>query len=124
MTNWLSFAFSFAIVLALLGAVLFLMKKMQSGNLLGIAQRHIRLLETFSTGPRQKLILVRVRDQEILIGLTAQQMTTLASFTVPEEQMNLPLTSNEEVSAIPPLAKRFADMLKSAKHGGQDKSGS
>ena len=124
MTNWLSFAFSFAIVLALLGAVLFLMKKMQSGNLLGIAQRRIRLLETFSTGPRQKLILVRVRDQEILIGLTAQQMTTLASFTVPEEQMSLPLTSNEEVAAIPPLAKRFADMLKSAKHGGQDKSGS
>ena len=124
MTNWLSFAFSFAIVLALLGAVLFLMKKMQSGNLLGIAQRRIRLLETFSTGPRQKLIVVRVRDQEILIGLTAQQMTTLASFTVPEEQLNLPLTSNEEVSAIPPLAKRFADMLKSAKHGGQDKSGS
>ena len=124
MTNWLSFAFSFAIVLALLGAVLFLMKKMQSGNLLGIAQRRIRLLETFSTGPRQKLILVRVRDQEILIGLTAQNMTTLASFTVPEEQMNLPLTSNEEVAAIPPLAKRFADMLKSAKHGGQEKSGS
>ncbi len=124
MTNWLSFAFSFAIVLALLGAVLFLMKKMQSGNLLGMAQRRIRLLETFSTGPRQKLILVRVRDQEILIGLTAQQMTTLASFTVPEEQMNLPLTSNEEVAAIPPLAKRFADMLKSAKQGGQDKSGS
>lgn len=124
MTNWLSFAFSFAIVLALLGAVLFLMKKMQSGNLLGVAQRRIRLLETFSTGPRQKLILVRVRDQEILIGLTAQQMTTLASFTVPEEQMSLPLTANEEVAAIPPLAKRFADMLKSAKHGGQEKSGS
>ena len=124
MTNWLSFAFSFAIVLALLGAVLFLMKKMQSGNLLGIAQRRIRLLETFSTGPRQKLILVRVRDQEILIGLTAQQMTTLASFTVPEEQMSLPLTPNEGVAAIPPLAKRFADMLKSAKHGGQEKSGS
>jgi flagellar protein FliO/FliZ len=124
MTNWLSFAFSFAIVLALLGAVLFLMKKMQSGNLLGLAQRRIRLLETFSTGPRQKLILVRVRDQEILIGLTAQQMTTLASFTVPEEQMTLPLTSNDEATAIPPLAKRFADMLKSAKHGGQEKSGS
>ena len=124
MTNWLSFAFSFAIVLALLGAVLFLMKKMQSGNLLGIAQRRIRLLETFSTGPRQKLILVRVRDQEILIGLTAQQMTTLASFTVPEEQLNLPLTSNEEDVPIPPLAKRFADMLKSAKHSAQDKSGS
>jgi flagellar protein FliO/FliZ len=124
MTNWLSFAFSFAIVLALLGAVLFLMKKMQSGNLLGIAQRRIRLLETFSTGPRQKLILVRVRDQEILIGLTAQNMTTLASFTVAEEQMSLPLTSNPEAAAIPPLAKRFADMLKSAKHGTQDKSGS
>lgn len=124
MTNWLSFAFSFAIVLALLGALLFLMKKMQSGNLLGMAQRRIRLLETFSTGPRQKIILVRVRDQEILIGLTAQQMTTLASFTVTEEQMALPLTPNEETPAITPLAQRFADMLKSAKNGGQDKSGS
>lgn len=124
MTNWLSFAFSFTIVLALLGVVLFLMKKMQNGNLLGIPQRRIRLLETFATGPRQKLILVRVRDQEILIGLTAQEMTTLASFTVPEEQMDLPLTSNEETAAIPPLAKRFADMLKSAKNSGQEKSGS
>ena len=54
MSEWLSFAASFAIVLSLLAALLFLLKKMQSGNLLGMSARKIRILETFSTGPRQR----------------------------------------------------------------------
>lgn len=85
MSEWLSFAASFAIVLSLLAALLFLLKKMQSGNLLGMSARKIRILETFSTGPRQKLVLLRVKDQDILVGITVQTMTTLATFPVSDE---------------------------------------
>ena len=38
-SDWLSFAFSFGVVLALLGALLYALKRMQSGNLLGMGQR-------------------------------------------------------------------------------------
>lgn len=124
LSDWLSFAISFAVVLALLGLVLFGLKKMQSGGLLGLPHRRIRVLETFSTGPRQKMVLVRVKDQEILIGLTVQQMTTLASWTLSPEELaaeieNAPASGRNEVAA--PLAKRFADLLKSAGNGNQHK---
>lgn len=124
LSDWLSFAISFAVVLALLGLVLFGLKKMQNGGLLGLPHRRIRVLETFSTGPRQKMVLVRVKDQEILVGLTVQQMTTLASWTLAPEELaveieNDPASGRHEVVA--PLAKRFADLLKSAGSGNQQK---
>ena len=52
-TDWLSFIASFAVVLVLLGVVLVGLKKMQSGSLLGMSPRKIRVLDTVSIGPRQ-----------------------------------------------------------------------
>lgn len=124
LSDWLSFAISFAIVLALLGLVLFGLKKMQNGGLLGLPHRRIRVLETFSTGPRQKMVLVRVKNQEILVGLTVQQMTTLAAWTLSPEELaaeieNDPAPGHSDVPA--PLAKRFADLMKSAANGNPPK---
>ena len=79
-TDWLSFSFSFAIVLALLGALLYGLKRLQSGNLLGMGQRRIRVMDSMSLAPRQKIVLVRVKDQDILLGITPQEINTLASF--------------------------------------------
>ena len=45
-TDWLSFIASFAVVLVLLGVVLVGLKKMQSGSLLGLGQRKMRILES------------------------------------------------------------------------------
>ncbi len=46
-SDWLSFAFSFGVVLALLGALLYALKRMQSGNLLGITAQEINTLASF-----------------------------------------------------------------------------
>ena len=51
-SNWLYIAMNFAIVLALLGGVLYVLKRMQSGNLLGNAQRKMRIIEAISVAPR------------------------------------------------------------------------
>jgi flagellar protein FliO/FliZ len=128
MTNWLSFTFSFAIVLALLGGLLFMLKKMQNGNLLGMGQRRIRVIETLSTGPRQKLILMHVNNKEILIGVTAQNMSTLASFDLPEEEPDIDTESakpdsDSNMTASSPLAQRFADLLKSVTNSSANKNG-
>ena len=115
-TDWLSFIASFAVVLALLGVVLYALKKMQNGSLLGMSQRRIRILDTVSIGPRQKIILLRVKDEDILVGVTVQQINTLAGFPLPEEEIApaqlSPPPSTEPSTA---LAKRFADMLNAAK---------
>lgn len=117
-TDWLSFAVSFAIVLALLGAMLYAMKRLQSGSLLGLPQRRIRVLEAVSVAPRQKLLLVRVKDQDILVGVTLQQINTLATFRLTEEELvadSVPRAAGAEGSnSLTPLAKRLAEMLKSA----------
>ncbi len=116
-TDWLSFSFSFAIVLALLGALLYGLKRLQSGNLLGIPQRRIRVLESVSVAPRQKLLLVRVKDQELLLGVTAQQINTLGTFAASADETvaaNEPgdLQGNNHLA---PLAHKLAEMLKSVK---------
>lgn len=121
-TDWLSFIASFTVVLVLLGLVLFGLKKMQNGSLLGMGQRRIRILDTVSIGPRQKIILLRVRDEDILVGVTTQQINTLAGFPLSAEEIAAdqvtPVTSTEPGA---PLAKRFADLLNAAK---QNKDGS
>ncbi len=119
-TDWLSFSFSFAVVLALLGALLYGLKRLQSGNLLGLPQRRIRILESASVAPRQKLVLVRVKDQDLLLGVTAQQINTLATFAVSAED---PATDSDGATGadlpgnnhLAPLAHKLAELLKSVK---------
>jgi flagellar protein FliO/FliZ len=116
-SDWLSFALSFGIVLALLGALLYALKRMQSGNLLGMGQRRIRVIDSMSLAPRQKIVLVRVKDQDILLGITVQQITTLASFYLSAEELAADTeaqTNSAENTA--PLAQRFAELLKSAQN--------
>jgi flagellar protein FliO/FliZ len=116
-SDWLSFAFSFGVVLALLGALLYMLKRMQSGNLLGMGQRRIRVMDSMSLAPRQKIVLVRVRDQDILLGITAQQINTLASFYLSTDELAADAaaqTNNAENTV--PLAQRFAELIKSAQN--------
>ena len=116
-SDWLSFAFSFGVVLALLGALLYALKRMQSGNLLGMGQRRIRVIDRMSLAPRQKVVLVRVKDQDILLGITVQQITTLASFPLSAEEIAADAAAqSSSVEHTAPLAQRFADLLKSAQN--------
>ena len=122
-TDWLSFIASFAVVLVLLGVVLVGLKKMQSGSLLGISPRKIRILDSVSIGPRQKIVLLRVKDEDILVGVTVQQINTLAGFPLTEEEIVADQTAQTPSSEpVAPLAKRFADLLNTAKQNNKDRS--
>ena len=122
-TDWLSFIASFAVVLVLLGVVLVGLKKMQSGNLLGMSQRKIRILDTVSIGPRQKIVLLRVKDQDVLVGVTVQQINTLASYALSAEEIAADKATQTTSTEVPaPLAKRFADLLNAAKQNNKDRS--
>ena len=77
--DWLQYLFSFLFVIGLLLALLWTLRKLQGGpSLLRKHSHRMQTLETLSVGTRQKIMLIRVDDREILIGVTAQNMSVLS----------------------------------------------
>jgi flagellar protein FliO/FliZ len=87
--DWLQYLFSFVFVIGLLLTLLWTLRKLQSGSsLLRKNTQRMQTLETLSVGTRQKIMLIRVDDREILVGVTAQQMTLLSTW--PKTQQAAP----------------------------------
>ena len=80
--DWISVAGNFVLVLALLAAVLWGLRKIQDlqGKGFKASDRRLQIVETLSVGPRQKLALVRIDRREVLVGLTPGQFTALDSW--------------------------------------------
>ena len=79
--DWLQYLLSFAFVIGMLLALLFTLRKLQSGAMLRKSASRLQMLETLSVGPRQKIALIQVDGREVLIGITAQHMTALAPWS-------------------------------------------
>lgn len=84
-SDWLSFAGSFLLVLFIIASLYFLLKRIGTGGLPGRSVRQLRLLESHALGSRQRIVLVRVKDREILLGITLQQISPLATWSVNED---------------------------------------
>ena len=80
--DWVSMISSFLLVIGLLAVVLNLLKRFQPGGL--ATGRQIQLLESLGTGARQKVVLVRVRDKDLLLGVSVNQINTLAEWPASE----------------------------------------
>ncbi|MBM3365479.1 MAG: flagellar biosynthetic protein FliO [Betaproteobacteria bacterium] len=119
-TNWLYIAMNFAIVLALLAGVLYVLKRMQGGNLLGMPTSKIKVIEMVSVAPRQKVVLLRVKDQDVLIGVSPQQINAIATFPVSaEELLTEPVPSSavsEGTNSLAPMALKLSAMLAAAQN--------
>jgi flagellar protein FliO/FliZ len=119
-TNWLYVAMNFAIVLALLGGVLYVLKRMQGGNLLGMPARKIKVIEMVSVAPRQKVVLLRVKDQDVLIGVSPQQINAIATFPVSADELQTeanPATATDEGNnSLAPMARRLSALLAAAQN--------
>ena len=79
--DWVSFVLSFLLVIALLGATLWGLKRfgrMQLQNQSG--QASIKLIDSFSLGARQRIILVETDDQRVLVGISPQSITGLCQW--------------------------------------------
>lgn len=76
--DWLQYLLSFTFVIGLLLALLFTLRKLQNGAMRRKSANRMHMLETLSVGPRQKIALIQVDGREVLVGITAQQMTALS----------------------------------------------
>tara|TARA_B100000497_G_C7689867_1_gene419121 strand:+ start:2095 stop:2469 length:375 start_codon:yes stop_codon:yes gene_type:complete len=73
---------SFAVVIALLAATLFGIKKYSAG--MGFSgEQKLELLEIKNLGSRQKLLLVGINGDQVLIGVTPHSLTQLATWNTP-----------------------------------------
>ena len=80
---------SMVVVIALLLAVLWSLKRMQNKRLTtGQSGRRLQVLETLGVGTRQKLALVRVGEQEILISITPTQINSLGQWPVNRDEVD------------------------------------
>ena len=71
---------SMALVLIVMGALLWTLKRMQAKMVSQGGSRRLQVLETMSLNTRHKLALVRVGDHEVLVGVSPAQMTALAQW--------------------------------------------
>jgi flagellar protein FliO/FliZ len=77
--DWLQYLFSFVFVIGLLLTLLWTLRKLQNGQgLLRKQTQRLQTLETLSVGTRQKIMLIRVDDREILVGVSVHSMTVLS----------------------------------------------
>ena len=79
--DWLSMMASFFLVICLLLLTLYFIKKMSPGMRGGSGKR-LHVSEVQHIGARQKLLLIRLNGDEILIGQTPQSMTLLGTWNI------------------------------------------
>lgn len=79
---------STAMVLLLLVGMLWLLRRLQAAQRTQGGPSQLKLLETISLGPRQKIALLRIGSHQVLVGITASQFTALGAWpeaTTPQE---------------------------------------
>ena len=85
----LEMAFGLALVLALIFAAAWAMRRMVPGA--GGGNSALRIVAALSVGPRERLLLVDAGGRQLLLGVTAQQITPLHSFDTP---LNVAVATN------------------------------
>lgn len=93
-------------VLALLLLVFYFMKRFMGARGANTNRDLIRVLTVHHLSPKEKLILVNVLDETILIGVTPNQISTLK---VLEKQVDVSLAS--QGSASENMGSGFSDLL-------------
>ena len=88
--DWLRVGASMVLVLGLLDALFWMLKRMKSLQVKYKGPARLEVLETISVGPRQKMALVRVGAHQVLVGMTATQFTALGSWDAPAPTEDAP----------------------------------
>ena len=71
---------SLGLVIALLVALLWALRKLQGKMNSQNAGRRLQIIESLSLGTRQKVALIRVGEREVLIGISPTQINGIASW--------------------------------------------
>lgn len=100
-SEYLHFGLNLLIVLALLLVLAFTLKKVK--QIKSIGGNQIKVLNVVSIGAKEKIVLIEVNGATLLVGATANQISTLHHFsgmkTFKEELLKVRQENNAAVSA-------------------------
>ena len=100
----LQYLLSFALVIGLLLATLWGLRKMQNGSpFMRKSSQRLQTIESLSIGTRQKVVLIQVDGQNLLIGVTPHQITALTAW--PSSSASL---ASSALSDMPTSAQMLA----------------
>ena len=96
--DYMSILGSFIFVLSLLGFVLYILKKFQRSHIGLKNNRSIKVIEVLPLSTRQKIMLLEVKDQQILISLSGSQITSLGHWPIEKKALpeNLKKSNNHD----------------------------
>lgn len=84
---------SLALVFGLMGLLLWGLRRMQQRlQIPGMAGRRIRVIDSLSIGARQKIVLIEVDNQRLVVGVTPQQMSSLGQWPATDTPSTEPPT--------------------------------
>ena len=112
-TDWLSMLGSFIAVIGLLLVTLLTLKKMGHQSV-GVGVKDINILAVQNLGGRQKLLLVATKTEQILIGVSPQNITRLGNWPLLERSNSVPSGSmpNIQEQATPTSGtKKFSSVF-------------
>ena len=75
------------VVIALLLCVLFFLKRLSGERML--KNGTMEVVGTLPLGPKERVVLVRIRDRELALGVTPNGIRTLDARELPEEERTL-----------------------------------
>jgi len=97
-------SFSLVVVLVIILTISYLLKKYYlKGNLFG--GKFIHLLDTCRLGPKKSLVLTRIENQTLLLGITNQQITLLSQISPAEK------SSIQKIKNVASNTDNFAEQL-------------
>lgn len=111
---WFAFGQTFAmlaLVLALLIFTFYLIKKFSTARGIRGSKNLIQILAVHHLAPKEKLVLLNVLDETILVGVTSSNISKIASF---DKGVDLP---QENVDAGPQFSHFLARKLGTAFKG-------
>lgn len=129
-SQWLSLVASFALVLVLLLGTLWVLRRIGAAGLRPQSGRRLAIVESLWVGNRQRIVLLRVDNTEVLVGISAQGITrldagspsrtenfstaTAATALVSDaEAQNAPSASAPMQAPAPDARQRFVEAMRS-----------
>jgi flagellar protein FliO/FliZ len=101
-SDYMRLGLTLIFIVGLIFACGWLVRRMAGGS--GFNHRHIKVLSVMPLGTREKLMLIKAADETLLIGVTAQSISTLHRFDGP-----LDLTDAMQPS---PFAEKMKGLMK------------
>jgi len=98
--NLLQTIFGLLLVLALIVAMAWLMKRSQQWH--GIGQQQFKVIAALPLGPREKAVLLQVGEQQLLLGVTPQNVNLLSALEQP-----LDLNAGQQSTVFSDKLKQF-----------------